>query len=171
MQLRSIFSAGNNLKWDYVDVERRVLTVAASKSRRTRRVPLSDYALNLLGNLPRVESCPFVFSWPDTKKPARDPRYWFFEGRQKADLSWVGFRDLRHYRATQWIMRGVDIRTVQGLLGHSTIQTTERYVKFVDTHATKVVIEAQRQEQLEWSPQNWQETGKKGGVQLSGSVN
>jgi hypothetical protein len=44
-------------------------------------------------------------------------------------------------------------------------------VKFVDSHATKVVIEAQRQEQLEWAAQNWQQTGNVERLQLSGSVN
>jgi integrase len=121
---------GLKLKWDYVDVEGRVLTVEASKSGKTRRIPLSDFALQLLAKVPKVDSCPFVFVWPDLKKAVCDPRNWFFEGRKKAKLEWVGFHDLRHFRATQWIMRGVDIRTVQGLLGHSNIQTTERYVKF-----------------------------------------
>jgi integrase len=138
---------GLNLKWDYVDLNNRVLTVAASKSGKTRRVPLSDYALQLFGKLHRV--CAFVFVWPDTKQPLRDPRYWFFKGRSKAGLGWVGFHDFRHFRATRWIMNGVDIRTVQGLLGHSNIQTTERYVKFVPSHASKVVIEAQRLEDIE----------------------
>jgi integrase len=147
---------GLKLKWDYVDIDRRVLTVEASKSGRTRRVPLSDYALHLLSKLERVAGCAYVFVWPDTKQRVQDPRHWFFQGRKKAKLDWVGFHDLRHFRATQWIMRGVDIRTVQGLLGHSNIQTTERYVKFVDSHASKVVIEAQRLEDLEVAAQNWQ---------------
>jgi integrase len=56
---------GLNLKWDYVDKER-ILTVAASKSGRTRRVPLSDYALELLGKASRVEGFPCVFAWPDS---------------------------------------------------------------------------------------------------------
>ena len=107
-------SEGLNLKWDHVDVDRRVLTVAASKSGCTRRIPLSDYALELLHKLPRVDGCAFVSVWPDTKQPVRDPRYWFFERRVKAKLEWVGFHDFRHFRATPWIMRGVDIRTVQG---------------------------------------------------------
>ena len=51
------------LKWDYVDTARRTLTVEASKNGKTRHVPLSDYALELLGKLSRVEGCPFVFVW------------------------------------------------------------------------------------------------------------
>ena len=142
-------SEGLKLKWDYVDVDRRTLTVEASKNGKTRHVPLSDFALELLNKLPRVERCPFVFVWPDTKHPVRDPRHSLFEGRAKAGLQWVGFHDLRHFRATQWIMRGVDIRSVQGLLGHQNIKTTERYVKFVPSHAAQRVIEAQRLEDLE----------------------
>jgi hypothetical protein len=48
---------------------------------------LSDYALVLLSKLPRVNECPFVFIWPDTKQPVHDPRHAFFEGRRKG---WVG---------------------------------------------------------------------------------
>lgn len=140
---------GLKLKWDYVDIKSRTLTVEAGKTGKTRYVPLSDYALELFGKVSRVEGCPFVFVWTETKKPVRDPRHSFFEARRKAGLQWVGFHDLRHFRATQWIMRGVDIRSVQGLLGHRNIKTTERYVKFVPSHASQRVIEAQRLEDLE----------------------
>jgi integrase len=140
---------GLKLKWDYLDLKSRTLTVEAGKTGKTRYVPLSDYALQLLSKVLRVEGCPFVFVWTDTKQPIRDPRHSFFEGRRKAGLPWVGFHDLRHFRATQWIMRGVDIRSVQGLLGHRNIKTKERYVKFVPGHASQRVIEAQRLEDQE----------------------
>jgi len=57
----------------------------------------------------------------------REPRGPFEAGRKKAGLEWVGFHDLRHFRASQWIMKGVDPRTVQELMGHRDIKTTMRY--------------------------------------------
>lgn len=159
-------SEGLRLKWDYVDDARRTLTVEASKNGKTRHIPLSDYALELLGKLPRVERSSFVFVWPATGQPVRDPRHSFFEGRRKAGLNWVGFHDLRHFRATQWIMRGVDIRSVQGLLGHRNIKTTERYVKFVPGHASQRVIEAQRLEDQEMANLNRRQIGDINGSKL-----
>jgi integrase len=105
-----------------------------------------------------------------TEQRVRDPRDPFFRGRHKAGLDWVGFHDLRHFRATQWIMRGVDIRSVQGLLGHKHIQTTERCVKYVPNHATRRVIEAQRLEDSEMANVNWQQIGNVEQLQLGGSA-
>ncbi len=47
-------------------------------------------------------------------------------------------------------MNGVDVNTVKELLGHSTIQTTMRYVHYVHSHATRSVLVAQEREVLEW---------------------
>ena len=56
----------------------------------------------------------------------------FERGRKRAGLNWVGFHDLRRFRATQWNRLGVDLKTIQELLGHADIRTTMRYVGFVD---------------------------------------
>jgi len=96
-----------------------------------------------------VVGCPYVFTRLESRDRWRKPEGPFNEGRTAAQLDWVSIHDLRHFRATQWIMRGVDIRSVQGLLGHRNIKTTERYVKFVSGHASQRVIEAQRLEELE----------------------
>jgi hypothetical protein len=45
------------------------------------------------------------------------------------------------------------------MLGHRNIQTTECYVKLVETHASKVVIEAQRLEDLEMAAINRKQIG------------
>jgi len=57
--------------------------------------------------------------------------------------------NLRHFRATQWLMRGVDIYTVKDYLGHKRIETTQRYLHFVPTHAERTVRAAQKAEQEE----------------------
>lgn len=138
---------GIDLKWEHIDFANRMLTVAASKNGKVRYVPLSDFALEVLRGLHRFIGNPFVFVRLSTKAQLRAPRKEFDDGKTAAGLSWVkGFHDLRHFRASQWIRNGVDIRTVKELLGHDSIDTTMIYAHFDPKHALKVVLEAQRSE-------------------------
>jgi len=75
----------------------------------------------------RTVGCPYVFVRIESNDHWRKPEGPFDEGRTKADLEWVTIHDLRHFRPTQWVQRGVDPRTVQELLGHGSITTTMRY--------------------------------------------
>lgn len=118
---------GLRLKWEHISFSRQNLTVQASKNYKTREIPLSDYAIEILKSLPRIVGVPFVFVNMETRGVVKAPRRPLYQGRKDAKLPWVGFHDFRHFRATQWITRGIDIRTVQGLLGHRDIQTTMRY--------------------------------------------
>ena len=143
-------SEGFTLRWELVDVKDRLLTVEKTKGGKARTIPLSDYALAWLTALTRLPQSPYVFNCPSTKTRYHDLRYPLEKGRELANLSWVGFHDLRHFRATQWVKAGVDLRTVQVLMGHQSIQTTMRYAHFAPTHATRAIIEAQRRESIEW---------------------
>src|SRR5262249_49601495 len=93
--------------------------------------------------------CPYVFVRLASADRWRKPDGPFNDGRTKAKLTWVSIHDLRHFRATQWVQRGVDLRVVQELLGHSSITTTMRYAHFAASHASRSILEAQRSEQLE----------------------
>jgi|SRR5579862_521128 len=103
-----------------------MLTVEAS---RTTNVASSafGFALELFKTLPRVAGIPYCFAKRETLDRWRYP-----DGPLKdalSDLNWdwlEGGHDFRHFRATQWIVDGIDIRTVQGLLGHSDLATTMR---------------------------------------------
>jgi site-specific recombinase XerD len=140
---------GFTLKWELVDLKNRLLTVEKTKGRKARTIPsLSDYAMEWLEVLPK--DSPYVFTCPSTGDRYHDMRYPMEVGREAAGIPWFGFHDLRHFRATQWVKEGVDLRTVQALMGHSSIQTTMRYAHFAPTHAAWSIAEAQRREAKEW---------------------
>jgi integrase len=115
-----------------------------------------------IGVRKEIEKVPFVFVNVETRGVVKAPRRPLYRGRQDAKLAWVGFHDFRHSRATQWILRGIDIRTVQGLLGHRDIQTTMRYAHFAPDHAAKRVIEVQKLEAAELVGQNVQQACDEG---------
>jgi integrase len=132
-------SEGLRLKWYDLDVKERILTVSSeSKSGKVRHVPLTDFALEWLQAIPRTVGVDWVFLRTRTQ-PWRDPRGAFTKGTKEAGLEWVGFHGLRHFRASQWVRCGVDLRTVQELLGHATVTTTQRYAHFAPSHARNEV--------------------------------
>lgn len=114
-----------------------------TKSGKVRSVPLSDLALEALKLFSKsrpyvVQKLPGVSRW-------KDPRGAFQGVARAAGLRWLGFHDLRHFRATQWLASGVDLRTVQELLGHANISTTQRYLHFLPDRLGRV-LEAQKAE-------------------------
>jgi len=90
-----------------------------------------------------------VFVRVSTMDRLRAPRKEFEAGKAAAKITWPGFHAFRHYRATQWLKHGVDIRTAKEWLGHSDIQTTMRYLHFVEGHAQKKFAEAEKAELME----------------------
>jgi site-specific recombinase XerD len=52
------------------------------------------------------------------------------------DLHW---HDLRHEGACRLLADGVDLRTIQLMLGHSDIKTTQRYLNITDEEVRKAL--------------------------------
>jgi integrase len=112
-------------------VERGMLVVSQTKSGRVRRVPLPADLLqeirNRVGRLvPYSERSSGSFA------------------RQVREHSGVGrfhVHQLRHTFACQWLERGGSLAALQQILGHASIETTQRYARLTDDH---VRAEAER---------------------------
>ena len=137
---------GLRLKPEFVDLERRMLTVEASKNYKVRHVPLTEYAVELFRVLYQARpGSPYCFIRENGQRWT-NPRGPFNDARTKLKMDWVGFHGFRHFRATEWIADGMTVDTVQGLLGHKDIKTTMRYVHYVAEHAQEAVREAEKRQ-------------------------
>ena len=133
-----------------------------TKDDEPREIPLSKYAAGYLAGLVRYLNIPYVFvnsrtgtKWVNPDKPLR-------RAAERVGLK-VGFHDLRRFRCSHWLMQGVDVRTVQKLMGHSSISTTMRYAGYVSSHALASIREAQATEDSQMRPEtNRQRAGKRG---------
>jgi site-specific recombinase XerD len=122
------------LRWEDVSFTRRTLTIPRSKNGATRHVPLNKAALGALESLAkRAGGSEFVCGG------ATEPRRWFEPVVKTAALQDFTWHCLRHTFASRLVMAGVDIRTVQELLGHKTISMTVRYSHLAPKHTLAAV--------------------------------
>lgn len=119
------------LKWADVDLERGILTVNGKTGQR--HIVVNSSASAALEKLKTGANSSFVC--PEaTAEAKRDNRRWFENAVKKAGLENFHWHDLRHTFASRLVMAGVDIRTVQELVGHKSILMTMRYAHLSPDH-------------------------------------
>lgn len=113
-------------RWEYVDLEHRLLTVPLSKSGKVRHIPLSDDAVRVLKGIPRGES-PWVFPRPNGREHITS--VFGLWSRLRADIGLHDLRlhDLRHSFARFLVNAGHSLYEVQRCLGHCDPKVTMRY--------------------------------------------
>lgn len=114
-------------KWEEVDFDRKVWRIPTSKTGQPRHVPLSDDALAVLRQVPRLEGCPFILPNPKTRLPFQSIFHSWDTARRAAVLPDVRIHDLRHSAASNLVNSGQSLYVVAKVLGHSQTRTTERY--------------------------------------------
>ena len=130
-----------HLQWEDVDFRRGTITVRNrrdfhTKNYEDRVIPMNDEVREVLRKLPRHIRSPYVFpSIADPEGNAyNDVKRSFTSAVKRSRIEHVRFHDLRHTFASHLVMAGVDIRTVQTLLGHKDISTTMRYAHLAPDH-------------------------------------
>ena len=116
------------------------LVVCHGKGNKERRVPLGKSAIHWLQQYAAVKagygksSSPNVFL--HRGKPFTRQLAWSMIKRhaEKAGIKNVSPHTLRHSFATHLLQHGADSRSVQALLGHSDISTTQIYTHMTDVH-------------------------------------
>lgn len=124
------------LRWRDVDLARRMLTIPRSKHGGSRHVPLNDTALGILRAIPRRLRSDSVFTTVRGTpiNPANLIHRVFRPAVERAGIEDLRWHDLRHCFASRLVMAGVDLRTVQELLGHKTLTMTLRYAHLAPDH-------------------------------------
>ena len=108
------------------------------------RVALSDY-LAMLAQEPALKGSPFLFPTGDGGQHMTRQRF----GQELKALALAAGLDparvsphvLRHAFASHLLERGADLRTVQQLLGHADISTTQIYTHVIEERLRRLVEE------------------------------
>lgn len=120
------------LKISDVDLDRKQIHVRMGKGKKDRYVVLSDLlAAKFNFYLQQVKPVLYLFEGQSSGEPMgeRSIQYVINEALQKTDIKKsVSMHTLRHSFATHLLEDGVDIHSIQRLLGHSDIRTTLVYI-------------------------------------------
>jgi len=120
-----------DLTWDRVDQSRGVIRLEITKSGKRREVPLNDDSYSALLSLGPQETGRVL--------KTRSLRTAFENAVETAKLDDVTFHTLRHTFASWAMMRGVSLRELQELLGHSSLAMTMRYAHLAPEHLRTAV--------------------------------
>jgi len=135
-----------NLQWSDIDFKRKKLCIRKKSfwipKTEEREIPLSEGVLEILkAHKPaNVNNSDFVFPDKDGGILKRKLRKDLIRIARKAGINnFTKIHTLRHTFASHLVMNGVDLPTVQKLLGHSDIQTTMIYSHLTPDHLADAV--------------------------------
>jgi len=125
-----------NLKWQNIDLKNGLILLDKTKNDERREIPMNDSLKALFGQLytNRRLDTDYVFVNPDTGRRYYDLKRSFATACRKAGIKDFHFHDLRHTFASHLVMSGVDLKSVQELLGHKSLTMTLRYAHLSQAH-------------------------------------
>lgn len=151
-----------SLKWSDIDLDQRKIVLRKTKNNEVRVIPTNKTLFRELTQLYSSRKGDYVFT-SSKGKPFIEIKNGFIAAIKKANISDFRFHDLRHTFGSHLVMQGVNIRTVQQLLGHKDIKMTMRYSHL----SPEYVHEAIERLDNSWTPYGHQKNNAKTGIPVS----
>ena len=122
-----------SLRWKDLDYRIRTISILDTKNGESREIPMNDIVYRTLLAIKRKYDSPWVFCKRNGERYGNIRKA--FEGaRKRAGIVDFRFHDLRHTFASYLVMNGIDLKTVQELLGHKSFEMTLRYAHLSPEH-------------------------------------
>jgi len=122
-----------SLKWKDLNFPSRIIHILDTKNGESREIPMNDIVYRALLAAREEADSPWVFCKKNGERYGNVRKS--FEGaRKRAGIADFRFHDLRHTFASHLVMAGVDLKTVQELLGHKSFEMTLRYAHLSPEH-------------------------------------
>jgi len=131
-----------NLEWSDIDFDKKIIYIRKKKDflpkSKERQIPMNSRLYEILNKIKKKDG--FVFPDAGGKYPKNKPRRKMIKIAKRSGIKGLTrLHSLRHTFASHLVMGGVDLVTVQKLLGHADIQTTMIYAHITDRHFKKSV--------------------------------
>jgi integrase len=126
------------LIWQDVDFGAKIITVRRTKNNEARVIPMNQILYDVLVQLPRQLPSAYIFCHADGERYDEVKRS-FKTACRNAGVTDFRFHELRHTFASHLIMNGINLKTVQYLLGHKDIRMTLRYAHLSGEHLQAAV--------------------------------
>ncbi len=128
------------LRWQNVDFKHNIIRLEQTKNDERRSVPIGQDLRKILKyhHKDRRLDTDLLFPRSDGKAPKQIRKQWE-AALKKSEVPDFHFHDLRHTCASNLAMGGASLLEIAEILGHKTIQVTQRYSHLTKTHTAEVV--------------------------------
>ena len=114
-------------KWEYLLIERCILTLPETKAGERQHAYLCDDAIKVLQSMPRLDDNPYIFAGSKSGRPLVHYRRAWERIVRRAGLEMFPPHGLRHAYASAMVADGRPLDTVGALVGHKSLLTTRKY--------------------------------------------
>ena len=127
-----------SLKWEQVDLRHGYISLVDTKSGEGREISINKTLQELFEQMPHSIESIYVFT-DENGNPYKGVKRSYNTALRNAEIYGATFHTLRHTFASHLVMAGVDLPSVQELLGHKSLNMTLRYSHLAPEHKTRAV--------------------------------